>query len=358
MGFLQSLGGGTGFLKAGFLGFAGSGKTHTAMVLAQGLRQHLNLAGPIAMFDTETGSDYWGPRVKEATGQDLVGIRSRSLSDLMGAAKECEETGVAVLIVDSITHVWREVQSSYLAQINQVRKAKNQDPVSRLEFQDHGKIQDKWSVWPDFYLNSKLHIIICGRAGYEWDYEEREDTSGKVKKELVKTGTKMKVQNEFGFEPSLLVEMEKVQLIENGKLSKAFVRRATILKDRFDELDGEQADNPGYDFFRPFVDKLVPGAHSPVDVALKTDYGLGQDGDSQRERERKLRVILCEKIQGALLERWPGQTAKEKQAKLAAIKQAFGTSSWTEVETRISSEDLKAGLCVIEAMPIAPVEVA
>lgn len=359
MGILTKMGDGQGYLKAGFLGFAGSGKTHTALVLAVGLRKHLGLTGPIAMFDTEGGSEYWGPRIKEATGLDLIGVRSRALSDLMAAGAECEASGVSVLVVDSITHVWREVQQSYLDQMNRLLKIKGREPRTRLEFQDHAKIQERWSVWPDFYLNSKLHIAIAGRAGYEWDFEEKTDERGNIHKELVKTGTKMKVQNEFGFEPSLLVEMERIQIRdEDGKLTKAFVRRATVLKDRFAILDGATCDNPGYEFFKPFVDQLVPGAHAPVDTALKTDYGMDEEGDDAFNRERKLRVILCEKVQAALLERWPGQTKEDKQAKVAALRAAFGTTSWTEVETKLDAETLKRGLASIEGMPIAGVEVA
>jgi hypothetical protein len=44
-------------------------------------------------------------------------------------------------------------------------------------------------------------VIICGRAGYEYDYFE--DDEGK--KQLEKTGIKMKAETEMGFEPSLLV---------------------------------------------------------------------------------------------------------------------------------------------------------
>src|SRR6185503_10075486 len=97
----------------------------------------------------------------------------------------------------------------------------------------------------DFYLNSKLHIIICGRAGFDYDYEENEETQ---RKELIKTGIKMKTEGEFGFEPSLLVEMEAVQNLAQGggrgkknaapKAGVSVTRRAVVLKDRFSVIDG------------------------------------------------------------------------------------------------------------------------
>ncbi len=348
---MKTLGAGTGYLKAGFLGFAASGKTHTAIRLAVGLRKRMGLEGPIAMFDTEGGSEYVAGHVLEETGTQLVGERSRSLADLMSLANEALESGASCLVVDSVTHVWREVCDSYKSRVNAALAKRGQSEKTRLEFQDWAKIKDTWAQWPDFYLNSPMHIIICGRAGFEWEFEEREDeATGKVSKELIKTGTKMKVEGEFGFEPSLLVEMERVQIREGGKLTKAFLRRATVLKDRFDVMDGDTCENPTYDFFEPHISRLVPGAHAPVDTSLKTDPGLDESGDTGFYRERKLRTILCEKIQAELLERWPGQTAKEKKAKKNAVEVALGTPSWTEIETKLNSEELHRGLETLRQM--------
>lgn len=350
MSFLQTMGAGQGFLKAGFLGFPKSGKTYTATLLSIGVRDFLKLDGPIAMFDTEGGSEYIAAMVKKGTGKDLVGIRSRSLDDLIGMGRECEEKGVSVLLADSMTHVWRELCDSYLKQINAQLKASRRAEKRRLEFQDWGPIKERWAKWTDFYLNSPLHIVICGRAGYEFDFEDRADGTGK---DLIKTGVKMKTESEFGFEPSLLVQMERVQAREGGKLGKEFSHRATVLGDRFDVIDGKSEDDPTFDFFKPHVERLTPGAYAPIDTDAQTDFGINDDG-SEFDRERKLRVILCEKIQAAMTEKWPGQSAPEKKAKLAAIKEAFGTTSWTEVETRINARDLKEGLARIEAMTAAP----
>ena len=70
-------------------------------------------------------------------------------------------------------------------------------------------------------------MIVCGRAGFEYDFQEKEDGSGR--KELVKTGVKMKAESEFGYEPSLLVHMERASDLKD--LSKVH-REASILKDR------------------------------------------------------------------------------------------------------------------------------
>jgi len=338
---LEQLGTGTGYLKAGFLGFPKSGKTYTAALLACGLKEHMDLKGPIAMFDTEGGSVYVAPIIARHGGGELLGIRSRAFDDLLSAAKEAEEAGVSIFMVDSITHPWRELCEAHLKGTNDVLRAKGRAPRTRLEFQDWAAIKNRWAPWTEWYLNSPVHVIICGRAGYEWDFQERDDGSGR---DLVKTGVKMKTEGEFGFEPSLLVEMERVQKLGD---KTEIVHRATVIGDRFAAIDGAQCDNPTFEFFLPHIECLIPGTSAPVDTAVKTDAGITDEGDSEWHHERKQRVILCEEIQGELMRKWPGQKADEKKSKVEAIEAAFGTRSWTAVES-MSSERLRDGLVVIK----------
>lgn len=340
MPLLQEFGGGQGTLKGGLLGFPKSGKTYTSVKWAIGLHQYLSLPAPIAMFDTENGSEYVEPLVRTAH-IGFVGLRSRALGDLIQVARECESGAASILIVDSVTHVWREVCDSYLKGINDVRRAKNQPLKTRLDFPDWAPIKAKWAEWTDLFLNSRLHIIICGRAGFEWDFEEREDGSGK---DLVKTGIKMKTESEFGFEPSLLVEMERVQVRDTDKrLTKRFVHRATVLGDRFGVIDGAECDDPTFEFIKPHVDMLNPGAHSFVDTAAKTDLGVNEAGEDEYHREQRQRRILLEEIEGEMMRAWPGQTKDEKTSKLKAVESVFGTRSWTKVEG-FNREKLQVGL--------------
>ena len=153
MSKIKKLGTGTGYLKAGFLGFPKSGKSYTAGVLACGVKKHFSLEGPIVMFDTEGGSDYIAPLVKKLGGGELVGIRSRAFDDRMAVGKEALEMKAAVLIVDSVTHPWRELCDAHLEAVNRVLKSKNRSPRTRLEFQD-------WASMPPPPPNSDLNLSI------------------------------------------------------------------------------------------------------------------------------------------------------------------------------------------------------
>lgn len=344
MSLLQPATGGS-YLKAGFLGFTGSGKTHTAVELALGAREFFKLEGPLAMFDTEKGSDYWAERIRARSGKELLVVKSRSLADLLTTGRECVQLGVSILIVDSITHVWREVCDAYLQQrMAKHREQRRRNISDKLEFQDWGRIKNVWAQWPDWYLNSPVHVIVCGRAG--WDYDMQKDEDGK--NELIKSGIKMKVEGEFGFEPSLLVEMQREFATDkHGQVtdSRSQVNRAIILKDRYSLIDGRMCDDPTFDFFRPHVELLRPSEHSTIDNHKSTEFSLDGEGRADWEREKEAREIAAEKVTSAFrLADLDGQSVDAKKARTEAMREYWGTTSWKELSERLSSAEIMRGL--------------
>lgn len=342
-----------GYLKAGFLGFQKSGKSYTAGLLACAVRRHFELPGPVAMFDTESGSQYLKNAIMELTGQPLLARRAHAFDILLKWGQDCEKLGVSVAIVDSITHPWRELCETYLKQKNEARERVGRPRQGRLEFQDWNTLKGRWHQWTDFYLNSKLHIIISGRAGFEWEFVENEEG----KQELRKTGIKMKTEGEFGFEPSLLVELERLQLREG---QKRIIREATVLGDRFAAIDGattkfldlrEGTGPPPHEkhmeavwaFFKPHVELLKAGAHVEVDTKTASGFEFDSDADDASRAWKRSRDIVLEEIKGELVKEYPGTAAKNQSAKAKILERAFGTTSWTKVECMKPAE-LQAGL--------------
>lgn len=333
MGLLQPARMETGFLKAGFLGFAGAGKTHTAFLLAMGLLEEIGDDRPLAMVDTEAGSDWWVPRV-EAAGRKLVVAKTRAFADLMTVTREVEGAN-SILIVDSISHIWKELLEAYQ------RKFK----VSRLAFHHWNVIKPEWARFTDWMLNSRIHVIIAGRAGYEYDYEE--DESGH--KELVKTGIKMKAESEFGFEPSLLVEMTKVKhsVTLKDPDAKGWIHRATILKDRADKINGEEFDNPTYADFLPHLNAInIGGDHRVIDADRKSD-DMFDDRDHSLIKRKRLVEVTLEEIQDVfVLAEVSSRTDAGKKEMKVALKDAFGTSAWSAVQN-LPLEALQEGLLAL-----------
>lgn len=326
------------YLKAGIFGDPGSGKTTTACYLAMAIAQVTKK--PVAFFETEAGSDFLLEKF-EAEKIELLRVKSHSLADLIAATKEAQAV-CAGMIIDSITHVWDDVCRSALASVNKSRAKKNLYPLQKLEFQHWNGVKLEWAKWTDVFLNSALHMIVCGRAGGTYDFEVNEETS---KKELIKTGTKMRAEGQFGYEPSLLIEMERVS--KGGEAGAGWKHCAHVLKDRTDTINGLrfEFEKPRKEYkagdwkqtfkpFEPVFKKLNLSAEHKTFDSSRTSEELfpGGEGESKTVEWAKRRDIALEEIEGTLVAIWPGQTALEKAAKAAVIETLFETRSWEKVK--------------------------
>lgn len=323
------------YLKAGVFGFAGAGKTRTATEIAIGLVLMMKRLGlkegerPVYFLDTETGSDFVEPRIR-AEGIGLFTAKTRAFVDLMTAVKEAESGG-SILIVDSITHFWREFTDAY-------QKKKNR---RRLEFQDWGVLKGEWGRFTDLYINSSCHIILCGRAGHEYEYEQIGETD---RKELVKSGVKMKAESEMGYEPSLLLLLEREMDLDTKRVN----RIAHVLKERYGVIDGKsffdpKTGGPTFDHFLPHIERLnLGGAQLGVDTSRSSEEMFADDGSTRWQHERKQKEIALDEIREEIAKMHPGQTAAEKTEKGNLLEMAFGTRSWTKVEA-MGLEQVKTG---------------
>lgn len=318
------------FAKVGLYGEAGSGKTLTAAKIAIGLYQYASLNKPVAMFDTEPAASYIIPLFESAGIEFFVYDESRALVDLMGFVDEAEKE-CSIVIVDSITHIWRDAQDSYLKRMNEIRRKKNQKPIYQLEFHHWKPIKAAWQAFTDRFLSSRLHFIVCGRAGSIYEYQKNDD-SGKM--ELITTGTKMATEKELGYEPSLLIEMVKHR--QDG----AIINRALVEKDRTQRINGNEYDYPTFETFKPHFDFLNLGAE-PVAPMTRDSQELYEDtaendgfGYEKRQRE-----IWAEEIKGLFVEHGiDGSSTDAKKKRIGLLDQIFGTRSWTAVESMPSTK--------------------
>ena len=326
------------FLKIGFFGDTGTGKTFTAAkVLSQFIAQYAK-DSQLAMFDTEPSAGYIGPMVKKITGKELLAFNSRSFSDLMDFTDECIKMKY-VGLVDSVTHPWRSLCSDFLeAKKSRVKNAGGREETTRLSLKDWGPIKEIWNTFSEKYVFSPIHFCIAGREGDVW--EQVTDDEGK--QESVKTGVKMKTEGEFGYEPSLLVRMTladtRGDAVKNGHF-------AFVVKDRFDFLTGAiSGDKPDLDFFKPHIEALSIGG-TPLEKSEGKKVfhaGTGPNWETLKAQ----RAAILEEIKDDILLAYPSTSAEEKKAKVEVLRGAFGTSAWTELEEdekKHPYESLKAG---------------
>lgn len=322
------------YAKVGIYGTAGSGKTRTAAEIAIGLHKAIGSKKPVAGFDTEPAFSFILPLFQKAGIELLVADESRALTDLMSFMDEAEKS-CDIVIVDSITHVWRDAQESYLARLNKSRAAQNKRPIASLEFHHWRPIKAAWAAFTDRFLSSKMHVIVCGRAGNVYEYQEKDDGSGK--KELITTGTRMATEKELGYEPSLLIEM--IADRDDGKI----INTAVVQKDRADVLNGKEIQMPNYERLKGHFQALNIGGKHFDSMDAKNSESMFPDAEEGGfDGELRRRQILSEEIIELMKKYHPSQSVEDKQKRADLMEQFFDTRSWTAVEN-MRSEILKSG---------------
>ena len=319
------------FLKIGFFGETGTGKTFTsAKVLSQFVAKYCH-GSQIAMYDTEPSAGFIAPMVKKITGKDLIVCSSRSFSDLMEFTDECIKNKY-VAIADSITHPWRSLCSDFLeAKKSRVKGAGGRPETARLSLKDWGPIKEIWNTFSEKYVFSPIHFCINGRQGDAWDTV----TDDEGNENMQKTGVKMKTETEFGHEPSLLVQMR----FEHEK------HIAFVTKDRFDFLTGKFSENnPGLDFFEPHISALNIGGAQVIKSEGKKIFEQGNGPNWETLKAQ--REATLENIKDDITLVYPGRSAEENKIKIEIMREAFGTSAWSELESdekKFSNNDLVLG---------------
>lgn len=314
------------FIKMAFQGFAGDGKTYTAVQCAIGLHKQIGSKKPIAIFDTEKASKALIGVFADAGIECVVDDEHRSLKALNEAIAWCENGGADILVIDSITHVWEEYLQAYM-----VQKRK-----TRLEFQDWGVIKPQWKQqFSTPFVKAQIHIFFTGRAGYEYETEKDEQTG---KREIHKSGIKMKAETETAFEPDILVLMEKHQDLLSDV--KKITRVATVLKDRTTKVDGKSITNPTYQDFKPAFDVFLNGTAKPDTMREITDtFAENEERGFAWKKEREILIAEIEKTFDYMKF---GTTQEAKSLKAAVLNKIFGYKSLDALDA-MTNEKLKKG---------------
>ncbi len=315
--FFTPIGNTKPYFKAAFEGFAGAGKTYTAALVAVGLHKRIGSKKPIIIFDTEKAAKFLKPLLAEHGIEALV-RESKSLADLKITMQKMSAGASDILIIDSISHVWEEYLQAYAKKVNR----------TRLQFQDWGIIKPTWKKeFSDPFVSDPYHIIMNGRAGYEYENEINEDTG---KREVYKSGVKMKVEGETAYEPDMLVLMNRFEEVI-GKEKKVW-REATILKDRSTILDGKTFQNPTFEHFAPAIEAMLenPMPRNTI-ISPEGDTGLLFRTEEEKYEWRRERDKWLEELDGLLIRIAPASTGKDKQLKLDLLDKVFGTTSTTAI---------------------------
>lgn len=299
-------------LKMGIYGPAGSGKTLTSLLIAEGLGK---VSGKrVAFVDTERGTDFYcqavASRAVHPEAFDFDALYTKSLTEVLSAVRDIDITTHGVVVIDSVTHLWEAAIAAYSGR---------QTSAGTIPMHAWGKIKKPYKDLMSFLLSSPLHVILCGRQGTDYATDEETD-------ELKAVGVKMKAEGETPYEPHILIRMEAVKPKKANEVAQIF---AYAEKDRTGVLAGRSFQNPSFDSLcRP----ILPLLGSVQARVATSDETAARDAEELAEQER-LRAAQSANLVREL-------TAKIALAADAAALKAVGKTITPAVKAQMLPADV------------------
>jgi hypothetical protein len=314
-------------LKVGLYGLAGSGKTFTSLLFAEGIAK---ITGKrIAFVDTERGSDWYAMNIPERKihpmAFDFDALYTKSITEVLDALRGLKTAEYGVIVIDSITHIWEAARLAYDGKGTS---------AGTIPFHAWGKIKKPYKELINLLLSSPMHVFFCGRQGNEFETDEE---SG----ELKKVGVKMKAEGETPYEPHILLRMEAVKDKTGTAVITAFAE-----KDRTGILAGRTIQWPT---FANMIQPLL-GALGDKQAVIADDEETGQkDGERLREDEInkiaesentkehfKARLMLCDTIE--LLRALNKEFTPEIKKKMTTTDLAELKETWTDRTNKLGGK--------------------
>lgn len=144
-------------IKMALQGSAGSGKTYSALLLAQGLSG--NDFSKVAIIDTENGSaDLYAHLGKYNV---LTLNNPFTPEQYIEAITTCEKAGMEVIIIDSISHCWDELLEYH-------------SKLPGNSFTNWGKITPRHNAFVEKMLQSNCHIIATMRTKQDYVLNQKD----------------------------------------------------------------------------------------------------------------------------------------------------------------------------------------
>lgn len=199
-------------LRMGLSGVSGSGKTYSALLLANGM---VGDWSKISVIDTENCSASLYSHLGEFNTIDLQAPFTPER--YIEAIKACEAAGMEVIIIDSITHEW-DGKGGCL----EICEAETKMSASKNSYTAWAKVTPRHNDFIEAILQSKCHVITSVRR--KQDYEMSKGSDGRLKVE--KAGLKEVTREGFEYELTLNLN------IEMGHLATASKDRTGLFMDK------------------------------------------------------------------------------------------------------------------------------
>jgi hypothetical protein len=201
----------------------------TALRMAEGIAGKMKV--PLAVIDTEARS---ASKYADRFAFEVDNLKEKTIDHYLASMEEAAKEGYKVLVIDSLSHAWREL----IEEVDRIALRSN----SRNTFSPWAQLGPKQKRLIEAVLNYPGHIIATMRSKTEWVIGERKD--GKTAIEKVGLAPEQGKGIEFEFD--LLVEMDQNH-------------NATVTKDRTGKYQDAFIEKPGEEFGVALYNWLASG---------------------------------------------------------------------------------------------------
>lgn len=269
-------------LKLGIYGSQGSGKTLTALLIAEGLAK---LEGKrIAYIDTELGTDFYIQTIAERAVHpeafDIDRIVTRSIMEAVEEVRNLDPNVHGVLVADSMTHLWEATTGAYTGP----RMKNGQIPI-----QAWGPIKKPYKTFMSLFLDGNFHAILCGREGIKMEADDDGD--------MQYAGTKIKAEGETGYEPHILIRMKAEWKKDDG----GYANTAFFEKDRSGMFTGRKIEAPNFQTIVPLLRYLGSGVQGKLGGLEQSAERDAAAIEAEQERTESERRSMFETIRAAIM---------------------------------------------------------
>jgi hypothetical protein len=205
------------------------GKNHDG--LADGERNRRKMKVPIAVIDTEARSV---SKYADRYSFIVDNLQGKTIDHYLASMNAAKEAGYKVLVIDSLSHAWRELTE----EVDRIA----QNSTSKNTFSPWAKVSPKQKRFIDAILNYPGYIIVTMRSKTEWIIGEGKN--GKTAPE--KMGLAPEQGKGIEYEFDLLVELTQRH-------------EAVVTKDRTGKFQDETIEKPGEEFGIALYDWLASG---------------------------------------------------------------------------------------------------
>jgi hypothetical protein len=213
----------------------------TALRMAKGIADKMGTR--FAVIDTEARS---ASKYADRFSFKVDNLENKTVDGYIAAMSEAEKAGYKVLVIDSLSHAWRELTE----EVDRITQAS----VNKNSFLSWAKVNPKQKRLIEAILNFPGHIIATMRSKTEWVIGE--GRNGKTAPE--KLGLAPEQGKGIEYEFDLLIELNQRH-------------QGIVSKDRTGKFQDEIIEKPGEEFGVALYNWLSSGNAVLPSVSLSTE---------------------------------------------------------------------------------------